>query len=102
MSETLVASGLVRAIGLALVEFVWQGAAIGAASAVLLFVLRRSAPQWRYIVACAGLAAMAIAPVATTVRNLRDPGWAGSRSSKAGAEAAGAFLIPTTATDPSA
>lgn len=63
MTEALASSPLVRAVALALVEFVWQGAAVGLAVALVLFGLRRASAQMRYVVACLGLAAMTIAPV---------------------------------------
>lgn len=51
--------------GWTLVHFVWQGAAIGAAAAVSLRLLRRAAPEYRYVAACAALAAMLAAPMVT-------------------------------------
>ena len=58
-------NGQVETIGLTLLHFLWQGALLGALTAALLHVLRRSAAPVRYAVACAGLLAMALAPVAT-------------------------------------
>jgi TonB family protein len=55
------------AVGLALVHFVWQGAAIAAGTAALLAVLRRQSANVRYLIACAALAAMAVTPVITAV-----------------------------------
>jgi len=72
MTETLAATPLVRAIALALVEFVWQGAAIGLATALGLFLLRKTSAPLRYIVACAGLAAMTLAPLVTAAGYLRE------------------------------
>ena len=72
MTETLAASPLVRAIALALVEFVWQGAAIGLATALGLFLLRTTSAPLRYIVACAGLVAMTLAPLVTAAGYLRE------------------------------
>ena len=72
MTETLAASPLVRAIALALIEFVWQGAAIGLATALVLFFLRTASAPLRYIVACAGLAAMTLAPLVTAAGYLRE------------------------------
>jgi D-alanyl-D-alanine endopeptidase (penicillin-binding protein 7) len=48
-------SGFVEALGWALVQFVWQGAAIGGGTALLLLLLRHARPQSRYLVACAAL-----------------------------------------------
>jgi TonB family protein len=71
VTETLAASPLAQAIGLALVEFVWQGALIGIATALVLAALRRSTADARYIVACLGLSAMTLAPIATTTYHAR-------------------------------
>jgi bla regulator protein blaR1 len=72
MTETLMAT-LARAVGLALVQFVWQGAAIGLAAAAALALLRRAAPPARYVVACVGLLAMTMTPVGTTVALATQP-----------------------------
>ena len=71
MTETLAASPLAQAIGLALVEFVWQGAVIGIATALMLAALRRSTADARYIVSCLGLLVMALAPIVTTMYHAR-------------------------------
>ena len=65
MTETLTSAPLVHAVGLTLVDFVWQGAAIGVATALWLAALRRSTAEARYLAACLGLAAMALAPILT-------------------------------------
>ena len=65
MTDAFASSPLAHAIGLALVDFVWQGAAIGVATALLLAALRRSTADARYAAACLGLAAMCLAPVLT-------------------------------------
>jgi TonB family protein len=72
MSDVLAASPAARAIGFALLDFVWQGAAIGVVTAFLLILLRRTSAQARYIVACLGLATMLAAPTATAVGYLRE------------------------------
>lgn len=72
MSETLAASPLARAIGLALLEFLWQGAAIGASTALILIALRRATAQARYVVACLGLTVMFVAPIVTAASYMRD------------------------------
>jgi TonB family protein len=74
MSDALAASVFARAVGLALVEFLWQGAAIGAVSACLLFVLRRASAQARYLVACGSLVLMAAMPVVGAIGHMREPG----------------------------
>jgi TonB family protein len=70
MIEALSVSPLVRAIALALVDFVWQGAAIGLATAFVLALSRRAGANARYRIACAGLAAMTLAPVLTAAGHL--------------------------------
>jgi len=70
MIEFLAGSPFARAIGVALVQFAWQGAAIGAAAALALAVLRRATPQTRYVVACLGLVAMCAAPIVTVATTL--------------------------------
>jgi TonB family protein len=71
MIEALSVSPMVRAIALALVDFVWQGAAIGVATAFVLMLSRRAGAGVRYGIACAGLVAMTITPVLTTAAHLR-------------------------------
>ena len=70
MIEALSVSPLVRALALALVDFVWQGAAIGLATALVLALSRRAGANARYGIACAGLAAMTVAPVLTAAGHL--------------------------------
>ncbi len=55
----------IHAIGWTLVHFVWQGALVGLAAAVVLRLLRSASPQTRYLVACSGLAMMLASPVLT-------------------------------------
>ncbi|HYN09853.1 MAG TPA: TonB family protein [Vicinamibacterales bacterium] len=95
MSEAFAASDLVRAIGFALLDFVWQGAAIGVVTALLLVVLRRATAQWRYGVACFGLAMMAIAPVATTAAYLRETAGDARSTSTAASDVRGPGAIQT-------
>ncbi|MEO7192116.1 MAG: M56 family metallopeptidase [Vicinamibacterales bacterium] len=72
MIDVLAANPLARAVGVALVEFVWQGAVVGVTAALLLIALRRSSPQVRYLVACVALALLTIAPLVTTAAALRE------------------------------
>jgi beta-lactamase regulating signal transducer with metallopeptidase domain len=55
----------VHALGWTLLHFVWQGAAAAALLASLDLLLRRAAPQVRYLLATVVLALMALTPVAT-------------------------------------
>jgi len=63
--DALTASPVAWAAAGALVAFVWQGAIIGAVTAIALVLLRRRSAHLRYQIACAGLAALCAAPVAT-------------------------------------
>ena len=51
--------------GWTLLHFVWQGAAIAAATGALLRLMERRSPNTRYAIACAGLIAMLAAPAGT-------------------------------------
>src|SRR5579864_6637793 len=68
VTSVLAANPAVRTVGLALMWFVLQGAIAGTVVAALLTVLRRASASLRYLVACAGLGAMAVMPVATAAR----------------------------------
>jgi len=57
-----------QAVVWALLQFVWQGAAVGAATAAALFALRRSAADIRYVVASISLAVMFTLPVVSGVQ----------------------------------
>ena len=59
--------------GWTLVHFVWQGAAIAALAAAMLWLLGDAEPRIRYAVCCLALAALLAAPVATAVMLSGDP-----------------------------
>ena len=65
MTSPLLEAPLVQTIGRALLNFVWQGALIGAAAAIALRALRGAPAATRYAVACAALAVMLLAPVSS-------------------------------------
>ncbi len=65
--ETLLRQPLGEAVGWALLHFVWQGALVGAVTALALTALRRSAADVRYVVAAVGLALMLTLPVVSGV-----------------------------------
>jgi beta-lactamase regulating signal transducer with metallopeptidase domain len=67
--DLLLESALVQSIGLVLVHFVWQGALIGAATALALGAIDRRRAESRYLVACAGLLLMLLAPVWSAFSN---------------------------------
>lgn len=71
MSAAL-AAALVTSLGWALLHFVWQGALIGCATAVLLVALRNARPERRYAVACLGLLLCVVWPVVDFVTMLLD------------------------------
>ena len=52
--EILLRQPAAQAVGWALLQFVWQGAAVGALTALALLALRRSASDVRYVVAAIG------------------------------------------------
>jgi uncharacterized protein (TIGR03435 family) len=53
------------AIGWTLVHFVWEGTCVAVLTATVLRVLRRSVPQTRYVMACAGLLIALLMPPVT-------------------------------------
>ncbi len=72
--ETLFRHPAVQALAWALLQFVWQGAAIGALTALALVSLRRSAADVRYVVASIGLALMLTLPIVTGVQKYQAHG----------------------------
>ena len=60
-----------QSIAAALLQFIWQGALIGALTAILLAVLRRSGPDVRYVVSTIGLSLMLTVPVVTAIQELQ-------------------------------
>lgn len=71
------AADIVAGIGWTLVHFLWQGALIGCATAVLLTVLRNSRPETRYLAACTGLFLCLAWPAAELVLRLSGGGGSG-------------------------
>lgn len=65
MIDALTASPLAWAAARAPVAFVWQGALIGAVTALALLLLRRRSANARYLVACTGLVVLCATPLAT-------------------------------------
>jgi beta-lactamase regulating signal transducer with metallopeptidase domain len=63
--EALLRQPAAQAVGWALLQFVWQGALIGAVTAVTLLTLKRSAADVRYVVASIGLALMLTLAIVT-------------------------------------
>jgi beta-lactamase regulating signal transducer with metallopeptidase domain len=69
--EILVRQPAGQAVGWALLQFVWQGAAVGIVTALALAMLRRSASDVRYIVASVGLALMLTLPLVSGVQKFQ-------------------------------
>ena len=58
------ASIALNAWGWALVNFVWQGAVVGAVAALLLALLRGASARWRYAVCALALGLCLVLPLA--------------------------------------
>jgi len=69
--ENVLSQPAAQATAWALLQFVWQGAAVGALTAVALTALRRSASDVRYVVASIGLALMLTLPVVSGVQRFQ-------------------------------
>jgi beta-lactamase regulating signal transducer with metallopeptidase domain/predicted nucleic acid-binding Zn-ribbon protein len=61
---------VIAALGWALLDFVWQGLAVGALAALAMLALRNARPQARYAVACTALALCLALPLAGLWRGL--------------------------------
>ena len=66
--ETWLREPAARAIGWALLQFLWQGTGVGILTALALLALRRSASDVRYVVSSIGLAVMLTLPLVTGVQ----------------------------------
>src|SRR4051812_19506597 len=82
--EMLLRQPAAQAVAWALLQFVWQGAAVGAITALALFALRRSASDIRYVVASIGLALMLTLPVVTGVQKFQALGALGEPADAVG------------------
>lgn len=56
-----------QAVTGALAQFLWQGFLVFVALRILLYLLRNSSPEARYLVGCAALGLLAVLPVVTAV-----------------------------------
>jgi len=70
----MTAADIIASIGWTLVHFIWQGALIGCAVAVLLALLRGARPEHRYTVACVGLLLCLVLPAVGLAMRLTDAG----------------------------
>lgn len=68
MIDALFGEPAVQAVAWALLQFVWQGAIVGLVTGAVLSVLRRSAPDVRYVVGTIALALMFTLPIVTTMQ----------------------------------
>jgi TonB family protein len=73
MIDTLITSPWTRVVGLTLLHFLWQGAAIGAGAALVLAGLRTASASVRYVVACVALTTMVLTPAMTLAVLARAP-----------------------------
>ena len=71
MPDAIADSLVVRSLGWALVQFVWQGMVVALLTAVTLRLLNRHTAATRYLVASAGLLILFLLPVATTIDHAR-------------------------------
>ena len=69
--ENVLSQPAAQATAWALLQFVWQGAAVGALAAIALAALRRSASDVRYVVASVGLALMLTLPIVSGVQRFQ-------------------------------
>ena len=65
------AATLIDSLGWTLLHFIWQGALIGCATALLLALLRNARPEWRYNAGCTGLLACLLWPAAELTLRLQ-------------------------------
>jgi beta-lactamase regulating signal transducer with metallopeptidase domain len=72
MNEMLAVAA--NSLAWALIDFVWQGALVGCAAALVLGLMRAASPQARYAVACAALLLCAALPLAGALQRVLDAG----------------------------
>jgi beta-lactamase regulating signal transducer with metallopeptidase domain len=72
------AAAWMSALAWSLLDFVWQGALVGCAAAVLLGLLGRARPQWRYLMACGALLLCVALPLAGMVARMAGQSDAGA------------------------
>lgn len=70
----MMAAALVSQLGWVLLDFLWQGALIGCATALLLTALRNARAESRYLVACSGLLLCLAWPAAALVLRVAGDG----------------------------
>ena len=94
MIDALAASPIVRAVGWAILQSLWQGTLVGILTAAALFLLRQRNPRARSAVAWAGLLVIVTAFVFTAVGSMRN------RTSTAGPLSGAAITLASTAPAP--
>ena len=70
--STFLSEQMIERIGWVLVHFLWQGIAVAALLWCMLKALHKASSNTRYVAACAGLALMVAAPVATFIVTVPD------------------------------
>ncbi|MFL6194152.1 MAG: M56 family metallopeptidase, partial [Thermoanaerobaculia bacterium] len=98
MSEIVLANPAAQAMARALVQFLWQGALVGLATAGALSLLSKSRASLRYTVAAGALLVMAALPWITAFRIAQSP--AGPAVSAPSAAASVARPVPALASAP--
>jgi TonB family protein len=78
-------TSLIHALDLALLHFIWQGALIASLLWMALVGMRRSSANARYLVSCAALGALVLAPAITVFWMYQRPGAAAMGAASAGA-----------------
>lgn len=94
MIDVLASSPVAQVVGFALVQFVWQGAAIAAVTALALRMLRGRSPNARYAAACVGLTAMLAAPAITAWSTTPNVASAAPRATTAALQTAAVGVTP--------
>ncbi len=69
MLETISDSLIIRSLGWALLQFVWQGSVVALLTAATLGLLHQHTAATRYLIATAGLLVMFLLPIATAVEH---------------------------------
>jgi beta-lactamase regulating signal transducer with metallopeptidase domain len=95
--ELVAAGPLVQSVGSALLHLLWQGAAIGLLTALVLRLIHREQPVVRYTIACCALAGLLVSPIFTgfiAYRSAAAPVYGPVGTSTADLVADSGFLLP--------
>ena len=58
---------IIHQLGWTLMHFLWQGTGVAVVYALIHILLRKQAPQWRYLLGCGALVVMLAAPITTFI-----------------------------------